>query len=76
MSSSEANDLPQSHLNNSGEIRFLLFALVTGLLWSFQRRLIYLPDNGPVPPAADALPGPLRDPVPDISYHLPVEVGR
>jgi fermentation-respiration switch protein FrsA (DUF1100 family) len=28
-----------------------------GLLWAFQRRLIYLPSPGPVPPAATILPG-------------------
>jgi len=28
-----------------------------GLLWAFQRRLIYLPFPGPVPPAAAVLPG-------------------
>jgi len=28
-----------------------------GLLWAFQRRLIYLPSPGPVPPAAAVLPG-------------------
>lgn len=31
--------------------------LLLGLLWVFQRRLIYLPDRGPVPPAASVLPG-------------------
>jgi fermentation-respiration switch protein FrsA (DUF1100 family) len=35
----------------------LLLALVTGLLWGFQRSLIYLPDAGPVPAAAAVLPG-------------------
>lgn len=33
------------------------FALLVGLLWLFQRRLIYLPDNSAVPPAASVLPG-------------------
>jgi fermentation-respiration switch protein FrsA (DUF1100 family) len=28
-----------------------------GLLWVFQRRLIYVPSPGPVPPAASVLPG-------------------
>ncbi|WP_456914590.1 alpha/beta hydrolase [Geodermatophilus sp. SYSU D00696] len=32
-------------------------ALVLGLLWAFQRRLVYLPDDGPVPAAAEAVPG-------------------
>jgi uncharacterized protein len=35
----------------------LVLALLTGLLWAVQRSLIYLPDTGPVPPAAEALPG-------------------
>jgi alpha-beta hydrolase superfamily lysophospholipase len=35
----------------------LVFALLTGLLWLFQRSLVYLPDAGPVPPAAEVLPG-------------------
>jgi alpha-beta hydrolase superfamily lysophospholipase len=34
----------------------LVLALVTGLLWLFQRSLVYLPDDGPVPSAADVLP--------------------
>jgi uncharacterized protein len=28
-----------------------------GLLWAFQRRLVYFPSPGPVPPAASVLPG-------------------
>ncbi|MGY1714805.1 alpha/beta hydrolase [Geodermatophilus sp. SYSU D01106] len=32
-------------------------ALVVGLLWAFQRRLVYLPDDGPVPAAAGEVPG-------------------
>lgn len=35
----------------------LLLAMLTGLLWVFQRHLIYLPGAGPVPPAATVLPG-------------------
>jgi uncharacterized protein len=35
----------------------LVLAVVTGLLWAFQRSLIYLPDRGPVPPAGSVLPG-------------------
>ncbi|TFV78350.1 alpha/beta hydrolase [Blastococcus sp. CT_GayMR19] len=35
----------------------LVLALLTGLLWAFQRSLIYLPDAGPVPAAAAGLPG-------------------
>ncbi|SNS24469.1 hypothetical protein SAMN04488107_1864 [Geodermatophilus saharensis] len=45
-----------------GVIRALLVVLVVcavlvGLLWVFQRRLVYLPDDGPLPAAADAVPG-------------------
>jgi hypothetical protein len=35
----------------------LAAAVVVSLLWVFQRRLIYLPDSGPVPSAAGLLPG-------------------
>jgi fermentation-respiration switch protein FrsA (DUF1100 family) len=35
----------------------LLLALLTGLLWAFQRSRIYLPDAGPVQRASDVLPG-------------------
>ncbi|TFV58340.1 alpha/beta hydrolase [Geodermatophilus sp. DF01-2] len=35
----------------------LLLALVVGLLWTFQRSLIYLPDDGPVGTADAVLPG-------------------
>ena len=35
----------------------LVMATLTGLLWAFQRQLIYLPDAGPVSPAARLLPG-------------------
>ena len=35
----------------------LVLALLTGLLWAFQRSLIYLPDPGPVPAASSVLPG-------------------
>ncbi|MFI7228202.1 alpha/beta hydrolase [Nonomuraea angiospora] len=31
--------------------------LLLALLWVFQRRLIYLPDSAPVPPAAEVVPG-------------------
>nr|WP_246075783.1 alpha/beta hydrolase [Nonomuraea terrae] len=34
-----------------------VLVLVLGLLWVFQRRLIYLPDRGMVPPAAAVIPG-------------------
>jgi uncharacterized protein len=35
----------------------LLVAVVIGLLWAFQRQLIYLPDRNPAPPAGSVLPG-------------------
>ncbi|MCF6742775.1 alpha/beta hydrolase [Blastococcus sp. KM273128] len=35
----------------------LLCTLLVGLLWAFQRHLVYLPDDGPVPPAAQSVPG-------------------
>ena len=35
----------------------LVLSLLTGLLWAFQRSLVYLPAAGPVPPASSALPG-------------------
>jgi hypothetical protein len=31
--------------------------VVLGLLWGLQRRLVFFPGPGPVPPAADVLPG-------------------
>lgn len=34
-----------------------VLAASVGLLWAFQRRLVYLPSPGPVPPAASVLPG-------------------
>ena len=34
-----------------------VLAIVLALAWGFQRRLIYLPSNGPVPPAASVLTG-------------------
>jgi uncharacterized protein len=35
----------------------MLFAVLVGLLWGVQRRLIYFPDDGPGEPAAAVLPG-------------------
>ena len=35
----------------------LVLTLITGLLWVFQRSLIYLPDPGPVSSASTVLPG-------------------
>ncbi|GAA3534325.1 alpha/beta hydrolase [Nonomuraea rosea] len=34
-----------------------VLAVLLGLLWVFQRRLIYLPDGAAVPPAAEVVPG-------------------
>ena len=44
----------------AGTILLVAAAVVAtsvGLMWAFQRRLIYLPSPGPVPPAASVLPG-------------------
>ena len=44
----------------AGIILLVVVALLLAplaLLWAFQRRLIYLPSPGPVPPAATILPG-------------------
>jgi uncharacterized protein len=38
-------------------IVLVLFAVLVGLLWAFQRRLIYLPDSGPTATAGSVLPG-------------------
>jgi uncharacterized protein len=38
-------------------VLLVVLALITALLWGFQRRLIYLPDDGPVPSAGSVLPG-------------------
>ncbi|MEV0385906.1 alpha/beta hydrolase [Nonomuraea sp. NPDC050643] len=35
----------------------VVLVVLLGLLWVFQRRLIYLPDPGPVPPAGQVIPG-------------------
>jgi fermentation-respiration switch protein FrsA (DUF1100 family) len=35
----------------------VVLAVLVGLLWAVQRRLVYLPDGGPVPAAADVVPG-------------------
>ncbi|MGY1661656.1 alpha/beta hydrolase [Geodermatophilus sp. SYSU D00705] len=35
----------------------VVLLVLTGVLWGLQRRLVYLPDRGPVPPAASVLPG-------------------
>ena len=38
-------------------IVLVLFAVLVGLLWAFQRHLIYLPDRGPAATAEEAVPG-------------------
>ena len=38
-------------------ILVLLYGGLVGLAWGLQRHLVYLPDDGPVPPAASVLPG-------------------
>jgi uncharacterized protein len=43
-----------------------VLATSVGLLWAFQRRLIYLPSPGPVPPAASVLPG-----AEDVTFETP-----
>jgi uncharacterized protein len=35
----------------------VLAVLMLFLVWVFQRRLIYLPSSGPVPKAAEVIPG-------------------
>ena len=40
-----------------GTIVTLVVSGLLGLLWSQQRRLIYFPSSGPMPPAGTALPG-------------------
>lgn len=42
----------------SALVLVVVSAVLVGLLWAFQRRLVYFPDiGGPVPAAADVLPG-------------------
>jgi pimeloyl-ACP methyl ester carboxylesterase len=47
----------------------VVVALVSGLLWQAQRRLVYFPDRSPAPAAATAIPG-ARDVVLDTSDGL------
>ena len=35
----------------------LILGAVVGVLWAWQRQLIYFPDPTPVPPAADVIAG-------------------
>ena len=58
-----------------------LMATLTGLLWAFQRSLIFFPDAGPVPPAAQVLPGArdvalaTDDGLRLAAWHLPADPG-
>jgi uncharacterized protein len=55
--------LPRHHrgvlrrLTRAALVLIVLFTLLVGLLWAFQRSLIYLPAPGPVGAAATVLPG-------------------
>jgi pimeloyl-ACP methyl ester carboxylesterase len=44
-------------LARAGVVVAVVLVVLTGLLWGLQRRLVYLPDDGPVPAAATVLPG-------------------
>jgi uncharacterized protein len=48
---------PVRRLARAGVAVAVVLAVLTGLLWGLQRRLVYLPDDGPVPAAATVLPG-------------------
>jgi uncharacterized protein len=48
---------PVRRLARAVVVAAVVLAVLTGLLWGLQRRLVYLPDDGPVPPAATVLPG-------------------
>jgi fermentation-respiration switch protein FrsA (DUF1100 family) len=42
---------------SAAAVTVVLFTLVVGLLWAFQRSLIYLPDDGPMGVASAQVPG-------------------
>ena len=44
-------------LVRAGVIVGVVLVVLSGLLWGLQRRLVYFPDDGPVPAAAAVLPG-------------------
>jgi hypothetical protein len=44
-------------LVRAGLVAAVVLAVLTGLLWGLQRRLVYFPDAGPVPAAGEVLPG-------------------
>src|ERR671933_1799351 len=48
---------PLRRLVRAGLVVAVVLAVLTGLLWGLQRRLVYFPDDGPVPAAAAVLPG-------------------
>jgi uncharacterized protein len=48
---------PVRRLVRAGLVVAVVLAVLTGLLWGLQRRLVYFPDDGPVPAAAAVLPG-------------------
>ncbi|WP_100501063.1 alpha/beta hydrolase [Geodermatophilus chilensis] len=48
---------PVRRLARAAVVVAVVLVVLTGLLWGLQRRLVYLPDDGPVPAAATVLPG-------------------
>ena len=48
---------PLRRLVRAGLVVAVVLAVLTGLLWGLQRRLVYFPDDGPVPAATAVLPG-------------------
>ena len=46
---------PLRRLVRAGVVVAVVLAVLTGLLWGLQRRLVYFPDDGPVPAAAAVL---------------------
>jgi alpha-beta hydrolase superfamily lysophospholipase len=48
---------PVRRLVRTGLVVAVVLAVLTGLLWGLQRRLVYFPDAGPVPAAGAVLPG-------------------
>ena len=48
---------PVRRLVRAGAVVAVVLVVLSGLLWGLQRRLVYFPDDGPVPAAAAVLPG-------------------
>jgi uncharacterized protein len=48
---------PVRRLVRAGLVVAVVLAVLSGLLWGLQRRLVYFPDAGPVPAAGAVLPG-------------------